>query len=406
MSDIYKLMSDFLIDSNVIKLKNYCYSLSFMEILRVPRKEDVHSSFLAWLFDPRYNYDLKNKPLELLLNLLIHEDLNNISVEDKRNLFFNKNNLILSFVQRELPIGDNGRVDIFIEFSLMNNQYAIVIENKVESSENVEVPDKGEIIFQTDKYYDYFKEDEDKKYIYVFLSPTNAGNKVKANNENFINISYDDIVKSIINPLLSNENLSEKTKLILEDYVKVLSKPFVIKYNKESVKLDSMLSSEDCDYKKILIKKLREEYKNLGDLLLNSIKQRKTIKDDEPSKYKDIENFIINNKLIIELIWPEIAKFRDSDVTFAELKLPIGTTLYLAKSERSNIRDQREISAIIYDDESAVSYEIDGKFKVDKISNAARELSGKCYGLRGISWFIYNDGNRDINLFKLNEEKK
>lgn len=88
MNDIYEQINDFLIDPNVIEFKKYCYSLSYMEILRMARREDAHSSFLAWLFDSKFNYDLKNQPLELLLNLLIHEDVNNnISEEEKKNLF-------------------------------------------------------------------------------------------------------------------------------------------------------------------------------------------------------------------------------------------------------------------------------------------------------------------------------
>lgn len=410
MNDIYKQMSGFIIDPNVIELKNYCYSFPFMEILRISRKEDVHSSFLAWLFDARYNYDLNNKPLELLLNLLIHEDLNNnISYVDKNNLFFKKDNIILNTVQRELPIGDNGRVDIFIEFSLMNEKYAIVIENKVEARENFETRDECEKIFQTDKYYDHFKEDKGTNYIYMFLSPTNVGDKVIANNKNFINVSYDDIVKGIIEPLLCNESLLEKTRLILEDYLKVLDKPIINKNNNESTR--SMLSPEFYDYKNILItkvKKVREKYEDFGNLLQNNVKQHKSLSED--IEYEVLEDFINNNKQIIELIWPEITKQRDSIVTFAELGIPKGTILYLADKEHSDTRYQMPNGGnkvvTTFDDKTTVQYKLNGVLKTDVISTAAKELSEKDYGLRGISWFIYNDGNRDINLFKLNKEKE
>jgi len=406
MNDIYKQINEFTIDPNVIEFKKYCYSLSFMEILRMTRREEAHSSFLAWLFDSKFNYDLRNQPLELLLDLLINEDVNNnIPKEEKRNLFVNKDNILLRNVEREKPIDNNGRVDIFIQFNIENKKYAIVIENKVEANENIETLDKGETIYQTDKYYNYFKEQHVEKYIYIFLAPSNNGNKVIAHNDNFINISYDDIVRYIIEPLLNN-NLLEKTRLILEDYLRTLSKPIILKSNNESSKLVSMLSSEQYDNKKKLIGKIRNKYKDIENILLNG-KQKKLYKGNDISyNCEAIKDFINNNKQIIELIWPEITKIRSENTTFAELGLEKGTILYLAQKEESTKRDQRNIYVTIYDDKSNVSYEIDGKIKIDKISNAAQELSGKTYGLRGISWFIYNDGKQDINLFKLNEIKK
>lgn len=410
MNDTYKQINDFLIDPNVIEFKNYCYSLSYMEIIRMARREDAHSSFLAWLFDSKFNYDLKNQPLELLLNLLIHEDVNNnILEEEKKNLLANKDNILLRNVEREKRIDDNGRVDIFIQFDIGNNQYAIVIENKVESIENVETLDKGETIFQTDKYYNYFKEQQDEKYIYVFLAPSNDGNKVVAHNDNFINISYDDIVRDIIEPLLNN-SLSEKTRLILEDYLKALSKPIILKSNNESSKLTSMLSLKQYDCKKQLIEKIRDKYKDLENLLLND-KQNKLFKDNNISyDCKYIKDFMNNNKQIIELIWPEITKIRSENTTFAELGLEKGTVLYLADIERNNTRAQdvngNNIVVITLDDKTTVQYEFNGELKTDVLSVAAKVLHGADYPHRGINWFIYNDGKQDINLFKLNEIKK
>ena len=106
MSNIYDLIRNFNNDENVIKLKNYYNSLSFMEILGVDRKETVHSTFLKWLFDSQHNYDLGTKPLMLLLDLLIrHDEKNEILADDKEAIILRQANIELEQIVSEFPLG-------------------------------------------------------------------------------------------------------------------------------------------------------------------------------------------------------------------------------------------------------------------------------------------------------------
>lgn len=401
MSNIYDLIRNFNNDENVIKLKNYYNSLSFMEILGVDRKETVHSTFLKWLFDFQHNYDLGTKPLMLLLDLLIrHDEKNEILADDKEAIILRQANIELEQIVSEFPLGPKqkyGRVDIYISFNIGDHKYAIALENKVESSENKESEENGS--YQTNKYYNYFsqqnnKNDEQINFVYVFLAPIFNGKRVTAKCTEFINISYDDIVKFIINPLLSDDNLLDITKFVLKDYLKVLSKPNVIKPNSESI---SMLGLEDAGEEKILIRHIRKKHKILGERLKST---------DENETLKSFQSDDLN-KIIIASAWPDVMtkRNRNRTVTFAELGIEPGTVLYLADGSESSRKDKRELTVTTLDLNTTVKYELNGESKISKLSPAAEALSGNdtC---RGISWFIYNDGKRDINLLKYYEEKK
>lgn len=389
--DIYDNIRKFNNDSDVIKLRNYYDSLSFMEILEVERTEVVHSSFLKWLLDPSHNYDLKTKPLMLLLDLLIKDENDLISVEDRKNITLRKVSIEKTYIQNEFPLKPKqigGRLDLYITFNVNNNQYAIILENKVDSSENKESPEKGE--WQTEKYYKYFEKQSQEhakvNYIYVFLAPKYGEEIVKAHCEKYINISYDDIVNYIILPLLADDNLLDKTRFILEDYLKVLSKP--------NGKARRMISFDVDEKENDLINKINSKHEDLYNLL-------NTDKEDEILK-EFLEDEL--NRLVISAVWPSIMskRNRNKTVTFEELGLEKGTILYLATGDRSGTRMQDEygnnIEVQTVDNKTTVMYNKGGKEIICKLSPAAQDLSGK-FPCRGINWFIYNKDGVDYNLY-------
>ena len=387
MTDIYKLIRKFNNDENVIRLKNYYNSVSFMEIFGVDRNEMVHSSFLAWLFDSKFNYDLNSRPLMLLLDLLIQaDDRNKFPSDDKDAIILRQANIKVSFVKPEYSIDEDGRVDIYIQFNIEDNQYAIVIENKVEAHER-EVKEKNGM--QTEIYFNHFnKEKNNIKYIYVFLAPCFNGKEIKAHSEEFINISYNDIVKSIINPLLSDDNLLAKTRLILEDYLKVLSKPNIVKPNKKSV---SMLDFENYGYEYDLIKNIQSNNEELGNLLIS---------DDENAILKSFMDDVYNH-LIVTAAWPGTIGKKSRNRTFAELGIKEGTILYLSKAEQSNeknpniyVRTENNINQVSYIDNN-------GKRQFGAISAVAKILAGINHNVNGFRFFVYYNGSEYINLSKM-----
>ena len=392
---IYELIKNFNSDKSVIELKNYYKSLSFMEILGVDRSEIHHSSFLKWLFDAKHNFDLDTKPLLLFLNLLLKESKDKKIIDDIDRINLKNSNLVFEEIENEYPLGKKqkyGRCDIYISFSIDNSQYAIVLENKIYSHE-IEDKEKGE--HQTTRYYNYFSGlDYDIKYIYVFLAPIFDNKKSEAYDKHFINISYDDIVNYVINPLL-NDNLEKTTRFFLLDYLKVLSKPNVIMPNSKSI---SLLSNYDSfEFK--LIKTIADKHSELGKLLKNGLIENEVV-----------EGFLNNdlNEMISASVWPEIMKKhnRNRNVSFEELGIESGTILYLAMGEKQNVRKSNDLYVTTLDSKSKVQYKLKGKMRIKPLSVAAQELTGLKYGLRGINWFIYNYKGKDINLFNYYENLK
>lgn len=391
MEDIYNLIRTFNNDENVIKLKNYYSSCSFMEILGVDRNETVHSSFLAWLFNSKVNYDLINKPLIMLLDLLIKSDnKNKFPNNDIDSIILRQADIKMDFVKSEYSIKPDGRVDIYIQFSIGKNQYAIVIENKVEAVENEE-KEKG--IMQTEKYFQHFsKEKTNIKYIYVFLAPSFKGKVVQASCEEFINITYNDIVKYIIQPLLFDDNLLMKTRIILEDYLKVLSKPNIVNSNSKSI---NMVDLDTLGYETNLINNIKNNNKDLGIKLKQNI--------DNPVLKEFMENQL--NNIIVTIVWKEILTKKNRNRTFNELGIEEGSILYLSESEQNNILNKK-IFVRTEDNINQVSYiDVNGQRQYGAISKVARILKGLNYNVNGFKFFVYYDGKTYINLSKMNRKK-
>lgn len=391
MSDIYEYIRNFNNDESVIKLKNYYNSLSFMEILGVDRKEMAHSSFLAWLFNSKINYDLRTRPLMLFLDLLIQCDENDkFPKDDKEAIILRQADINVDFIKPEYHIGDDGRVDIYIQFTIEENQYAVVIENKVESHEN-EVVEQG--IMQTEKYFNHFSKERNRiKYIYVFLAPSFNGKRAKAASEEFINISYSDLVKSIIKPLLSDDNLLDKTRLILEDYLKVLSKPNIVKPNSKSI---SMLGLDSIGYENNLIENIRKEHNDLG-ILLTSDNENEILKDFQEDSF---------NKLIVTAAWPNSVTKRNRNRSFAELGIKIGTKLYLAKSPQSNDIQSYDKYVSTIDNLNKVEYiDEQGTVISQTISAAAKSLFKLNYVPNGFQYFVLDKNSELENLYNIDRK--
>jgi len=132
-----------------------------------------------------------------------------------------------------------------VEYSNQTNNIRIIIENKVGSSEHSD---------QTNKYFNYYQSFEDSKYIniYVFLTAISSLDLVEleepeCNCKEFIQINYQQIVESILEPILSKP-ISDSTKHIVADYLNSLSQPSI---------------NEDDEYKQGLIMALGNKEREL-----------------------------------------------------------------------------------------------------------------------------------------------
>jgi hypothetical protein len=227
-------------DSDFQKLENFYYSKSYSEILGVSRREISHSSFIAWLLNNLESHKLGDFSIKKFFDILLkfsyeeqkkqHKDLfNSFATED-----YIIENLSVS---TEFSIKNVGRIDIYLELDILiqavKQHVRIIIENKVESKENND---------QTSNYYNYFNKTEFQNDIalFIYLTPLATLDLIEltepeCNCKKFIQINYQSIVDYLIEPAL-NQNISDRTKNILTEYLKSLSQPSIDEFAEEHKK--------------------------------------------------------------------------------------------------------------------------------------------------------------------------
>lgn len=218
-------------DPDFQKLENFYYSKSFSEILGVSRREISHSGFLAWLLGNLESHNLGEFPIKKLLDIVLKFSNDKLKREhgDLFNSFVTEDYSIERlFVKSEYVIKNVGRLDIYIELTLLiagkTKNIRIVIENKVESKENND---------QTNSYFKYFNptQNDDNVVIYIYLTPISTLDLIELTEpecscKEFIQINYQSIVDYLIEPAL-NQNISTRTQNILTEYLKSLSQPSI-----------------------------------------------------------------------------------------------------------------------------------------------------------------------------------
>lgn len=313
-------------DSRVIELRDRYSAKSFLEIMSVERSENRHSSFLAWLLGAKdFAVNPKDHPIVHLLDILIRRmgEQENENVQNQFEALKNLKDTILSRdikdikvdVDTEKTIKDvttnkaeygtiRDRLDLYITVFLTTQsnkqeEFEIIVENKVCSTEGLpktkdEKEDwKGEYatMYQTKRYY---KSCHNSNRIFVFLTPISDSelddfknisdvNK-KSQDSHFININYQDILDEIIEPLLVNNNLSDRIHVLLEEYALSLALPG------ESIEDDSKDAKDIVKSEIIMAVRKRDTYcisqilktKKYRELIVNSLGQT-TSKDGNQS---------------------------------------------------------------------------------------------------------------------------
>ena len=218
-------------DPDFQKLENFYYSKSFSEILGVSRREISHSAFLAWLLGNLESHNLGEFPVKKFLDIILKFSNDKLKSKhsDLFNSFVTEDYLIERlFIKSEYAIKNVGRLDIYIELTLLiagkTKNIKLIIENKVESKENND---------QTNSYFNFFNptENDDNVVIYVYLTPMSTLELIEltepeCNCKSFIQINYKSIVDYLIEPAL-NQNISTRTQNILTEYLKSLSQPSI-----------------------------------------------------------------------------------------------------------------------------------------------------------------------------------
>lgn len=244
-SKIREMLKNFHNDPNVQKLLARYRRKSVSEIYGVARRELSHSSFLAWLFDSQADHGLGALACNKLMIMLASHENRNYPI---LNPFLVGQQMLRNEVTTECA-NDNGRPDIIIIDK--DNKLRFIIECKVGAKET-----NG----QTERYYKaYGKEKDGRTNIYVYLTP-NGANSPKC--KEFIHINYQEIIDDILNPILKDENLSPRTKFIIDDYILALEKP-AEKFNERGNKTKNNIIMGTSNEMNEMLIKFWDEHQNL-----------------------------------------------------------------------------------------------------------------------------------------------
>lgn len=307
--DVEQEIINFYNNPEVAYLSDYYNQCTTWDRLGVARQETSHSSFLAWLLNPKGNHGLGEIPLRKFLRLLVSAQklpINDIVPEnDKINDTLERKFICDSYplndcsIEREYSCtckdGNNGRIDIFITFKLnTEEEINIVLENKVGAPETIK-EDGGKKCYQTTTYYNFFSEKKEEcvcQNFYVFLSPLSNNDlqnpseddrKKKCHCKSYIFINYQGIVDYVIDPILQSI-IPENTKSILQDYLRTLGKPSLLE-EQDNKKSNKEIIMAMCEKEK----KLLEEFLKVNETLFKVIAQN--VEETDPQLATALDDY-------------------------------------------------------------------------------------------------------------------
>lgn len=231
-----------------IKSSNASLNDNIFTILGIADLEVKHSNYLAYLFDSKINGKIGKK--------LLYDFLKKICVEkyliDENGKKYKLNDLFDDTVNIDV-LREESNIDLFINFS---NFAAILIENKIWSKEHdnqlfrYSLNIKNRL--QSNSGDKLLENNIIKNPICLYLTP-DGREPFQAGSENWIPIGYNEIYYVIKKYCSSKtfDNLSEKQKMLLKDYLQLLKENIMSK-EKENAKQILDLFFNDNSKKKVI----------------------------------------------------------------------------------------------------------------------------------------------------------
>lgn len=258
-TNIEKLIISHNKDAQNRKMVAFYDRKSTMEKMGIARCETAHSAFLANLLKSDNGLGLEESAIMWLLHILIEREDNAtaynstsskspIPTDVKADVLSQTLKYDIEEITTEKVIDDvahsyfathynnnkcDDRLDIYIKLKVngLSVKYLeIVIENKVLQDENGPKSKNSSgynSLFQTQRYYTAcsYNKSSDTAQLFVFLTPDEVEKETKAMDKHFIQISYQDVLDTIIIPQLDNNMLTSNERQELENYVDALNLP-------------------------------------------------------------------------------------------------------------------------------------------------------------------------------------
>lgn len=364
------------------KLQAFYERKAIMEIFGKARDEESHSSFLAWLLEGKdLTANHSDSPLMWLLQILVLREetveakkdpipremkaqilsrtlefkIEKVKTEEVVNNALTRNYFKCNFNSKGNEDGQD-RLDIYIKCSLTDpsncggyESFEIFIENKVLSSEGGAKPESNQVFVkdisfnnvehdelkQTERYYNalsYCNAVSNLQF-FVFLAPENHD---LSESKNFFQVSYQDILDYILTPLIQNEDLSERSRVLIQDYIDGLSIPTLdTKENKRIVM--AVIPTE-----KESIERFKSKNKDLIISCLNALakmslnqnqnKQKITITNDDMILAK----FAKENKNLLFAVLADSTKDTTVDYLNQLLEGTLSQSLFIVYNDEQN----------------------------------------------------------------------
>lgn len=271
------------------RLSDYYAKRSVFDILGIERREEAHSHFIAWLFDPSENHGCGSYALFRFLQCLAKSridfrELNKCAtLWGLDDVFVTGNYKMIGDVGVETEVSLSSgrasgkqRIDILVlarlQFDGKEKCLPIIIENKVKSQEH----DNQTLVYYkwaVDKYKD---ESKYWKPIFVFLTPDATLDLKEAHGrdcccEAFVKTNYQYFVNFVIEPTLRRMD-GGPGKSLVNDYLRCLSctrtiniekgkgkEKFVMAINSEERELLRMFWKQNQALLKVAMEALSED---------------------------------------------------------------------------------------------------------------------------------------------------
>lgn len=190
-------------------LEKYYKSEDIASIHGVDKFEIKHSNVLKWILEPKGDEAIDYLPIRNLLKL--------VQKNNKYYDFFNEIDLNTCFIENVKFQREKYYIDLLVTFKIDNENYMMVIENKLES-------------FIHDNQLEVYKNEVNELYksykkLFVFLHPgyqINSFQETAVAEAEYINITYQEIYDNILKSLVEF-TADTKVKLIVDFYNHTLS---------------------------------------------------------------------------------------------------------------------------------------------------------------------------------------
>ena len=197
-----------------IELKNLRSKTNLFKILGQSNTERWHTAFWSWLFDIHGSHGIGDFALRKLVETLrdfqndkkhLIEPILDITSQDIWPNEYGHSEKLLSMRSKS-----NVKFDTFIK----TNKAITIIEYKVEAKVDLE---------QLNKYESFIdKNDKNNNHILIYVIPESTYcetyESLRTQFRNWYILSYQDLYENIIIPILSDNKVTDKAKMIIDDY--------------------------------------------------------------------------------------------------------------------------------------------------------------------------------------------